>query len=545
MAKMKAILVAVDGSGTSDRAVRHALDLIEAGLAAELHLLNVQPNLGGAISTFVSKEQIDTHHREEGQKGLATAIEHHQEGRRRGQGPYRRRPPGRGGERLRHEARRRPGRHRHARPYRPRRRAAGLGRPGRDRPRQGAGHAGEISLGCWLGPRRRKTAPHALRRSSGGAVVATRGAGAVRHPAVAEPRPPACRAARSPRRSPFQRDRDRIIHSTAFRRLKHKTQVFVYHEGDHYRTRLTHSLEVAQIARTICRTLRLDEDLGEAVALAHDLGHTPFGHAGEEALHAAMKPFGGFDHNAQTLRILTKLEERYAEFNGLNLTWETLEGAVKHNGPLLKDGRTLDGPAGRHRRILPGPRSRARRPCRAGGAGRGAERRHRLQQPRHRRRPARRPVRASPTSWTCRWSARCSRWCRQKYPGIGQSAPDPRGGAPRDQRHGRGRDGRDPPAAGRRGAQVGRRHPRARPAGGGLLRAHGRDRPHGEEVPLQAHVRALAAQPLALQGAPRRDGPVRPPVRRAQLPAAALARARRGRPNARPAPASSPTTSPA
>jgi dGTPase len=145
----------------------------------------------------------------------------------------------------------------------------------------------------------------------------------------------------APTRSPFQRDRDRIIHSTAFRRLKHKTQVFVYHEGDHYRTRLTHSLEVAQIARTICRTLRLDEDLGEAVALAHDLGHTPFGHAGEEALHAAMKPFGGFDHNAQTLRILTKLEERYAEFNGLNLAWETLEGAVKHNGPLLKDGRVL------------------------------------------------------------------------------------------------------------------------------------------------------------------------------------------------------------
>ena len=145
----------------------------------------------------------------------------------------------------------------------------------------------------------------------------------------------------APNRSPFQRDRDRIIHSTAFRRLKHKTQVFVYLEGDHYRTRLTHSLEVAQIARTICRTLRLDEDLGEAVALAHDLGHTPFGHAGEEALDAAMKPFGGFDHNAQTLRILTKLEERYAEFNGLNLTWETLEGAVKHNGPLLEEGRLL------------------------------------------------------------------------------------------------------------------------------------------------------------------------------------------------------------
>ena len=145
----------------------------------------------------------------------------------------------------------------------------------------------------------------------------------------------------SPTRSPFQRDRDRIIHSTAFRRLKHKTQVFVYHEGDHYRTRLTHSIEVAQICRTICRVLHLDEDLGEAVSLAHDLGHTPFGHAGEEALHAAMKEHGGFDHNAQTLRILTKLEDRYAEFNGLNLAWETLEGAVKHNGPLLKPGRVL------------------------------------------------------------------------------------------------------------------------------------------------------------------------------------------------------------
>jgi dGTPase len=142
-------------------------------------------------------------------------------------------------------------------------------------------------------------------------------------------------------RSPFQRDRDRIIHSTAFRRLKHKTQVFVYHEGDHHRTRLTHSLEVAQIARSICRTLGLDEDLAEALALAHDLGHTPFGHAGEEALDAVMRPYGGFDHNAQTLRILTKLEHRYAAFDGLNLTWETLEGAVKHNGPLLRPGVAL------------------------------------------------------------------------------------------------------------------------------------------------------------------------------------------------------------
>ena len=135
-------------------------------------------------------------------------------------------------------------------------------------------------------------------------------------------------------RSPFQRDRDRIIHSTAFRRLTHKTQVFVYHEGDHYRTRLTHSLEVAQIARTLARALAVDEDLAETIALAHDLGHTPFGHAGEEALNAAMAAYGGFSHNDQTLRVLTRLERRYAEFDGLNLTWEALEGTVKHYGPL-------------------------------------------------------------------------------------------------------------------------------------------------------------------------------------------------------------------
>ncbi|HEY8384274.1 MAG TPA: deoxyguanosinetriphosphate triphosphohydrolase [Microvirga sp.] len=139
----------------------------------------------------------------------------------------------------------------------------------------------------------------------------------------------------SPTRSDFQRDRDRIIHSTAFRRLKHKTQVFVYHEGDHYRTRLTHTIEVSQIARAIARSLGLDEDLAEALALSHDLGHTPFGHTGEDALEACMAAFGGFDHNAQALRIVTRLERRYAEYDGLNLTWETLEGLVKHNGPLL------------------------------------------------------------------------------------------------------------------------------------------------------------------------------------------------------------------
>ena len=138
----------------------------------------------------------------------------------------------------------------------------------------------------------------------------------------------------SPTRSEFQRDRDRIIHSNAFRRLKHKTQVFLHHEGNHFRTRLTHTLEVSQIARSIARALRLNEDLAESLALAHDLGHTPFGHAGERVLHEKMRAFGGFDHNAQALRVVTSLENRYAEHDGLNLTWETLEGIIKHNGPL-------------------------------------------------------------------------------------------------------------------------------------------------------------------------------------------------------------------
>lgn len=138
-------------------------------------------------------------------------------------------------------------------------------------------------------------------------------------------------------RSCFQRDRDRIIHASAFRRLKHKTQVFVEHEGDYYRTRLTHSIEVAQVARTISGALGLNGELTEAVALAHDLGHTPFGHTGEDALDLLMQPYGGFDHNAQAVRIVTSLERHYAEFDGLNLTWETLEGIAKHNGPVIGD----------------------------------------------------------------------------------------------------------------------------------------------------------------------------------------------------------------
>ncbi|MGB3024488.1 deoxyguanosinetriphosphate triphosphohydrolase [Paradevosia shaoguanensis] len=149
----------------------------------------------------------------------------------------------------------------------------------------------------------------------------------------------------SPTRSEFQRDRDRIIHSTAFRRLQHKTQVFLHHEGQHFRTRLTHTLEVSQMARSMARALALNEDLAEAVALAHDLGHTPFGHAGERVLHDKMARWGGFDHNVQALRVVTLLENRYAAHDGLNLTWETLEGILKHNGPLIDEA---GNPVGRY-----------------------------------------------------------------------------------------------------------------------------------------------------------------------------------------------------
>ncbi len=175
-------------------------------------------------------------------------------------------------------------------------------------------------------PGAREVQPRRLRALAAYAAVAEASAGRLH-------REPAC-----PMRTPFQRDRDRIVHATAFRRLTYKTQVFVFHEGDHYRTRLTHSLEVAQIARAMARMLELDEDLAEALALAHDLGHPPFGHAGERALAAATASFGGFDHNAQSLRVVTRLERKYASFDGLNLCYETLEGLAKHNGPLLRCG---------------------------------------------------------------------------------------------------------------------------------------------------------------------------------------------------------------
>ena len=181
-------------------------------------------------------------------------------------------------------------------------------------------------------------------------------------------------------RTPFQRDRDRIVHATSFRRLTYKTQVFVFHEGDHYRTRLTHSLEVAQIARAIARLLWLDEDLAEALALAHDLGHPPFGHAGERALAAAMAGFGGFDHNAQSLKVVTRLERKYANFDGLNLTFEALEGLAKHNGP-LPQGQAGASPQ-RHRRRRHWPPTASFLVRTRGSAGGRHCRRYRLRQPR-------------------------------------------------------------------------------------------------------------------------------------------------------------------
>ena len=226
----------------------------------------------------------------------------------------------------------------------------------------------------------------------------------------------------APTRSPWQRDRDRIIHSSAFRKLQYKTQVFVNHEGDFYRTRLTHSIEVAQIARSIARALGLDEDLTEALALAHDLGHPPFGHAGEEALNLAMKPFGGFDHNAQCLRVVTLLESRYAGWDGLNLTWETLEGLAKHNGPLRNPPAYIAEYNDRHKLDLSTHAS-------GRGAGGGDGRRHRVSQPRPGRRDAGAAVHAGGSAASAGRGrgagrgARCPAWtCRRRGCGTRRSA---------------------------------------------------------------------------------------------------------------------------
>ena len=209
-------------------------------------------------------------------------------------------------------------------------------------------------------------------------------------------------------RNDFRRDCDRIIHSAAFRRLAHKTQVFVYHEGDHFRTRLTHTLEVVQIARSLARALGLDEDLAEAAALAHDLGHPPFGHAGERALDACLEGFGGFDHNAQALRIVTSLERRYAQFDGLNLTWETLEGLVKHNGPLIDARRQADRALCRHAACR--RRSWPTRACRISSCGLTPARRRR-----RRRSPTTSPM--TPTTSTTACAPICSPWTTS--PGAG------------------------------------------------------------------------------------------------------------------------------
>ena len=206
--------------------------------------------------------------------------------------------------------------------------------------------------------------------------------------------------AESELRSVYQRDRDRIVHSIPFRRLEYKTQVFVNFEGDHFRTRLTHSLEVAQIARAMARALGVNEDLAEAIALAHDLGHSAFGHAGEAALDEALAGFGGFDHNLQTFRIVTRLERRYAGFDGLNLTFETLEGLVKHHGPV--DRRAAGG---RWPSIPLAARMALAAAAAAGGAAGRDRRRRRLHQPRPRRRPARRLLRSGRARAPCRWPA--------------------------------------------------------------------------------------------------------------------------------------------
>ena len=347
--------------------------------------------------------------------------------------------------------------------------------------------------------------------------------------------------AESTTRTCFQRDRDRIIHSTAFRRLQYKTQVFVSHEGDHYRTRLTHSLEVAQIARSIARALGLDEDLAEALALAHDLGHTPFGHAGEEALDAAMREFGGFSHNDQTLRVLTRLERRYAGFDGLNLTWETLEGTVKHNGPLDPARLSRDD----------------RRVCRASTISRSRP------GPAPRRRSRRSPT-TSPTTITtsttacapgfsaspilpaCRWSGPVFAEVGCAPSGPRGESPHPRGDPPPDRPHGQRLHRRDAARGSPRPRSCGRttsarwdgpwsRFPTTMRANDRALRAFLMER-------MYRHYRVsrMAAKARRIVGELFQAVSRRPAV-----PADRVARADRRARGRRDARASSPTTSPA
>jgi putative nucleotidyltransferase with HDIG domain len=299
----------------------------------------------------------------------------------------------------------------------------------------------------------------------------------------------------SPTRNAFRRDCDRIIHSSAFRRLAHKTQVFVYHEGDHYRTRLTHTLEVAQIARSLARALGLDEDLAEALALAHDLGHPPFGHAGERALDEALSRFGGFDHNAQGLRIVTDLERRYAAFDGLNLTWETLEGLVKHNGPLTD--RAGQAVARYRERGVPAailaytkiqdlelwsqPSVEAQIAALSDDIAYDAhDIDDGLRGPIHARRHRR-----GGNRW--RHRARDRRGISRPRAG----APCARSGAPSDHPHDRGRHRRDRPARG--GAQaLGGRNSQGRESADCIFAGHARSRRRHQRFSISAHVPARA-----------------------------------------------------
>jgi putative nucleotidyltransferase with HDIG domain len=307
-------------------------------------------------------------------------------------------------------------------------------------------------------------------------------------------------------RTPFARDRDRIIHTSAFRRLKEKTQVFVAHEGDNFRTRLTHSLEVAQVARSLATALGLDSDLAETIALGHDIGHPPFGHAGEDELQACMKAFGGFDHNVQTFRVVTELERRYPDFHGLNLTWETLEGIIKHNGPVTEklgkpSWKAISKYDSEYKLGLNTWASAEAQVAALAddiaynnhdvddGVEAGLFTLDELMDV-----PLIGPILAA---------------VRSERPGP-RPAPDPPGGrAPDDRRHGRRRDGRDPAARRRHRRAVGRGRPQPGPRPGRLLAGHGRGPGPAAPVPARPHVPPLARQSDAEPGAPHSGRDVR------------------------------------
>ena len=312
----------------------------------------------------------------------------------------------------------------------------------------------------------------------------------------------------APTRSPWQRDRDRIIHSSAFRKLQYKTQVFVNHEGDFYRTRLTHSIEVAQIARSIARALGLDEDLAEALALAHDLGHPPFGHAGEEALNLAMKPFGGFDHNAQSLRIVTLLESRYASFDGLNLTWETLEGLVKHNGPLRNPPGYIADYNERQKLDL-GTHAGAEAQV-ASVSDDIAYHSHDLDDGMRARLFGPDDIAHLPVV------GEALRAARHRQPGRAAAAAAARNDPPGDRRDGDRPAGGNPAAPGEAGTEGCRCDPAIEAAGGGVRRGDGGGEPGDQGFSVRPNVSPLAGQPDDHQGPPADRGTLSPVAPRPQ-----------------------------